>query len=420
MERALATAMTRMCVKDNQRMHWLRWIRFYLRYQKGISDRTVEESELEHFGLFLEDRGVVDWQRKQALQAVRLYEAVRRRKDEGVNGELLRSDLQERDRIDAGWDRVIGKLVECVKTRQYSPKTLYTYVMWTKRFRDFLKGKDEVAVDAKDAARFFTYLACRKGMVASTQNQAFSALLFLFRNVWRRDFEGFDGVKRARESRYVPVVLSRREVDAVLGKLRHPVDMMGMLLYGCGLRLFEVVNLRVGCLDFDGSRVTVIDGKGRKGRSVPMPEKAKEALERQVRRVRIQREKDLKSGYGGVFLPGALGRRSRNAGKELAWQWLFPARQMTLVPESGEWLRYHAHERKVGAAIKQAAREAGLTKRVTAHSLRHSFASHLLEANYDIRTIQELLGHSSLMTTMVYTHTVRSRTKKEAVSPLDF
>ncbi|EDY85087.1 integron integrase subfamily [Verrucomicrobiia bacterium DG1235] len=414
-ENRFKAALLKALVPAYQRSHYLRWLRFFLEYCEQYQLDAVEESSLEAFGRMLLKKGQGPFQRRQAERAVRLYlECL------DTEEELELWDREEAEAIGAEWDVVVRKLCECIQTRQYSTNTLRTYVMWVRRFQDYLKGKAVVAVDAENAASFFTYLACEKRVVASTQNQAFSALLFLFRHVLKRRFEGFEGVVRARRTKYIPVVLSRAEVDAVFEQLTHPFDLATRLMYGCGLRLFEVVNVRVGSLNFGAGILTVHDGKGRKDRTVPLPRCLMQDLERQVRRVRIQLGRDIEGGFDGVFMPGSMDRKGGSLAKELPWQWLFPYRKLTLVRGTEERRRYHAHEKKLGAAIREAARRVGLAKRVTAHTFRHSFASHLLEANYDIRTIQELLGHSSLETTMIYTHTVRSLTIKEAESPLDF
>ncbi len=410
--------LVRESVPARERPYFWRWVCFYVDHCERNGLEEIEPESRAAFDRMLQGKGQGLFQRRQAARAIELYLRIL---DTRAELDVLGvGDLGQLDEVAVGWTRVLRQLRESIQTRQYSPNTARTYVMWAHRFRDFLRGKSVDAVDASDAAVFFTYLACKKQVVASTQNQAFSALLFLFRHVLRREFDGFEGVVRAKRTKYIPVVLSRAEVDAVLGRLEHPYDLIVSLLYGCGLRVFEGVNLRIGCLNFDAGVLTVHDGKGRKDRTVPLPECLVPALERQVSRVRIQLGKDIEAGFAGAFLPGAWARKFRHGAKELPWQWLFPARRFSLVPETEELRRYHAHERKVGAAIRDAARAAGLMKRVTAHTFRHSFASHLLEANYDIRTIQELLGHGSLETTMIYTHTLRSRTIKEARSPLDF
>jgi site-specific recombinase XerD len=192
------------------------------------------------------------------------------------------------------------------------------------------------------------------------------------------------------------------------------------LLYGCGLRLFECLNLRLHCINFDAGVLTVHDGKGKKDRTVPLPEKIIPELREHIERLKDLHKWDLKRKYAGVFLVNALERKYKNAAKDFVWQWLLPARQLTREKDTGEYRRYHLHETHVQKAIKEAVNRSRICKRATAHTFRHSFASHLLQANYDIRTIQELLGHSDVRTTMIYTHTIKSQTLKEAKSPLDF
>jgi integron integrase len=257
-------------------------------------------------------------------------------------------------------------------------------------------------------------------MSASSQNQAFNALLFFFRHVLGREFGVMEGVVRARRTRYIPVVLTREEIDRILDLLQGPYDLVVQMLYGCGLRLFECLNLRVNSFNFDYNILTVHDGKGKKDRTVPLPQVLLPALYEQLETVKALHKKDLDAGFDGVFMFDRIEKKYKNASKELVWQWFFPGTYLTRVPETGERKRYHLHETRVQKAIKQAVRKAQIPKRVSSHTFRHSFASHLLQANYDIRTIQELLGHSDVKTTMIYTHTIKSQTRKEAVSPLDF
>ncbi|HPD18002.1 MAG TPA: integron integrase [Planctomycetota bacterium] len=316
------------------------------------------------------------------------------------------------------WDAVIVRIKEEVKVRQYSPKTFDAYAGWVRQFAGFA-GKPPDGIVMQDVKDFLTHLAVDERVVASTQNQAFNALLFLFRHVFKKEFDAAEGIVRARRKRHIPVVLSSAEVEAVVAQAAYPYGLVIGLLYGCGLRLFECLNLRVQCFNFDDGMLTVHDGKGKKDRTVPLPKVLVPELRAHLARVGNLYRRDLRDGFGGVFLPGALERKYRNAPREWIWQWFFPAKTLTLVPETGARLRYHLHESHVQKAIHQAAGQARITKRVTAHTFRHTFASHLLLANYDIRTIQEMLGHSDVRTTMIYTHTVPSRTQKERASPLD-
>jgi len=271
-----------------------------------------------------------------------------------------------------------------------------------------------------DVKNFLTSLAVEKKVAASTQNQAFNALLILFRHVLEKEFEQVEGVVRAKRKTYIPVVLSREEVDRIINHLPDPYNLVVQLLYGCGLRLFECLKLRIQDLNFDMMIVTIHDGKGQKDRTVPLPETLVPALRMQIDKVKLLHQEDLTSGYAGAFLPEALAKKYQSAGRDFGWQWLFPARVLTHVADTHEDRRYHLHETHVQKAIRKAVQKAQTPKRATVHTFRHSFASHLLQANYDIRTIQELLGHSNLKTTMIYTHTVQSQTVKQAKSPLDF
>ena len=244
--------------------------------------------------------------------------------------------------------------------------------------------------------------------------------MFLYRHILKKDFGNHEDIPRAKKSKYIPVVLSRREIDAVLKHLSYPYDLVVKLLYGCGLRLFECLKLRVQNFNFEEDMLSIQDGKGKKSRTVPIPRSIAAELQEQLETVRKLHDADLKAGYAGAFLDDQLEKKYPRAAKEFIWQWFFPQLALTPVPAKNELRRYHIHESRVQEALYEAVGRARLTKRVTAHTFRHSFATHLLQANYDIRTIQTLLGHSDVRTTMIYTHCVPSRTLKEAKSPLDF
>jgi len=322
--------------------------------------------------------------------------------------------------INYKWQKIYDELKDEIKVRHYSPKTFKSYAIWTRKFQRFTKSKNPEALSPSDVKDFLTFLAVKQKVSASSQNQAFNAILFFFRNILKKDFGKIDGVVRAKRKPYIPVVLSREEIDNIINKLPYPYSLMAKLLYGCGLRLFECLNLRVSNFNFDAGVLTVHDGKGKKDRTVPLPETLRPELQAHLERIKKLHQKDLKDGYSGVFMMNQLGKKYKNAGKELVWQWFFPAKALTYISDTDEFRRYHHHETHVQRAIKKAVTKAQLTKRASAHTLRHSFATHLLQANYDIRTIQELLGHSDVRTTMIYTHCVPSRTVKEAKSPLDF
>jgi integron integrase len=317
------------------------------------------------------------------------------------------------------WDKLIDNLAAEIKTRHYSRKTLKAYADWARKFQGFLHNKPPEELSSTDVKAYLTYLAVKCTVSASTQNQAFNSLLFLYRHILKKDFGDHKDIPRAKKSKYIPVVLSRREIDAVLKHLTYPYDLAVKLLYGCGLRLFECVSLRVQNFNFDDGILTV-HGKGGKDRTVPIPQTIMLELTAQFEAIKKLHDEDIARGYAGVFLDDQLEKKYPSAGKDFIWQWFFPQQSLTFVEGTKELRRYHLHETHIQLALYEAVRRAKLTKRVSSHTFRHSFATHLLQANYDIRTIQTLLGHSDVRTTMIYTHCVPSRTVKETKSPLDF
>ena len=244
----------------------------------------------------------------------------------------------------------------------------------------------------------------KRKVASSTQNQAFNALLFFYRHVLHKEFGKVEGVLRAKRKPYIPVVLSREEIETILKHLTPPYDLVVKLLYGCGLRLFECLRLRVHCLNFAAGLLTVHDGKGQKDPTVPLPERILPELRGHLESLKDLHQQDMDRGYAGVFLVNALEQKYQKAAKEFVWQWFFPAKQLTYIQKTEEYRRYHLHGTHVQKAIKEAVSKSRICKRATAHTFRHSFASHLLQGNYDIRTIQALLGHSDVRTTMIYTH----------------
>ena len=319
----------------------------------------------------------------------------------------------------ASWQAEFEKLTGAIRLRNYSATTLRTYRHWVVKFQAFVHSKAAADLGTEDVKDFLTDLAVRHGVAASTQNQAFNALLFFFRKVLGKEFGQVDGVVRAKRRRYIPVVLSRAEVDALLAALEPQFRLPVLLMYGCGLRLFECIGLRLHNFNLDEGLLTIHDGKGQKDRTVPLPERAMAEVRAQMARVEELHKRDLGRGYAGVFLPTQLEVKYRNAARDLRWQWFFPAAKLTKVAATGELRRYHLHDSQVQAAVKKAAEVAKILKRVSPHTLRHTFASHLLVAGYDLPTIQKLLGHGDIKTTMIYVQTVPSRTVKEARSPLD-
>lgn len=390
-----------------------KWLRYYLDFCSKYKHPPRDRDSLGSFLLKLASKGQAEGAQREATRSIEIYyELMREWKDsqseEGVSGQQ------------ASWEDCYMRLKEEIRLRQYSNKTLQSYRNWVSRFEKFLKTKLPSNVDSEDARKFLTHLAVNEKVAASTQNQAFNALLFLYKNILRKEYELKDKVVRARQKKHIPVVLSREEVDEIISRLRSPYKLAVQLLYGCGLRQAECLNIRIQHINFSAGMITVRDGKGGKDRTVPLPVALRANLKEQIESLRELHQRDMEKGFSGVFMPNALGRKLRNAAKEFMWQWLFPAKTLTFVPEDGENRRYHMYDSELAKALRGAVKRSGITKRVSCHTFRHSFASHLLCANYDIRTIQQLLGHSDLQTTMIYTHTVRSRTLKEVDSPLDF
>lgn len=313
-------------------------------------------------------------------------------------------------------------LLDCVRqalrARHYSPRTEQAYLGWVARFVGFHDGRAPDEMGEEEVNRFLTHLAVTERVAASTQNQALAALLFLYASVVRRPLGHVEGVVRARRPRRLPVVLTRPEVRAVLDGLEGTPRLVCALLYGSGLRLLECLRLRVKDIDFQRNEVTVREGKGGKDRVTMLPAAVKTQLQVHLERVRQQHAKDLARGLGRAPLPDALARKYPGADRQWAWQWVFPASSYYIDRHTGVRHRHHLHESVIQRAVNEAVRRAGLTKPASSHSLRHSFATHLLEDGYDIRTVQELLGHKDVKTTMIYTH-VLNRGGKGVRSPMD-
>ena len=314
--------------------------------------------------------------------------------------------------------RLYDRAVEVLRSRHYSRRTEEAYIHWIRRFILFHNHSHPRELAEGDVNRFLTHLAVKENVAASTQNQALAALLFLYEHVLEQPLERIEGVVRARKPKRLPAVLTRDEVEAVLAQLGGLPRLVCTLLYGSGLRLLEGLQLRVKDLDFGRGEITVRDGKGQKDRVTVLPEALHQPLEDHLRYVREQHEADLRVGLGRAPLPGALVRKYPNAEREWGWQWVFPASSHYLDRRTGIRHRHHLHESVIQRAVHEAVRRAGLAKPAASHTFRHSFATHLLEDGYDIRTVQELLGHKDVKTTMVYTH-VLNRGGLGVHSPLD-
>ncbi|WP_370630431.1 integron integrase [Thermosulfurimonas sp. F29] len=316
------------------------------------------------------------------------------------------------------WAEVLEKARKILRRKHYSYRTEKTYLDWIRQLADYLEYKLPQEVSGEDFQNFLTYLAVERNVAPATQNQALNALVFFYRKVLEKNIDPYIEAVKAREKRRLPVVLSREEVEAVLSELEETYYLICALMYGGGLRVSETVRLRVKDLDFERGLITVFSGKGDKDRVTVFPRKLTPELEVHLAKIREIYHQDRRAGVAGVYLPYALERKYPEAGKEWAWFWLFPSKDLSVDPRTETVRRHHIHPSAVQRAFKKALRKAGVEKPATVHSLRHSFATHLLEDGYDIRTIQELLGHKSLRTTMIYTHIVGRRITG-VVSPLD-
>jgi integron integrase len=315
-----------------------------------------------------------------------------------------------------------SSLLESVRAalalRHYSAKTIEVYVGWVRRFVLFHQRRHPRELGAREVSAFLSNLAGDGQVSASTQNQALAALLFLYGEVLQRPLASLGPVVHAKRPKRLPVVMTREEVAAVLGRLEGVWRLMASLLYGSGLRLLECASLRVKDLDFGRGQILLRRAKGQKDRATLLPQSLKGQLEAHLVIVKRRHAQDLSEGAGSVVLPGALASKYPNAIREWPWQWVFPATRRYVDTTTGEQRRHHLHETALQRAVRSAALAAGLSKPVSCHTFRHSFATHLLEAGYDIRTIQKLLGHHDVRTTMIYTH-VLDRGPFGVKSPLD-
>lgn len=307
---------------------------------------------------------------------------------------------------------------DLIRVKHLSYRTEEAYLNWIRRYILFHRKKHPKQMGAVEVREFLTHLAVEKNVSASTQNQAFAALLFLYREVLQKSLEGLESVVRAKRPQRLPDVLTKEETKRLLNALRGEEWLVANLLYGAGLRLMEALRLRVKDLDFERRQITVRDGKGAKDRVTVLPEKIIEPLREHLALVRLLHAQDLRLGSGEVYLPYALERKYAGAGREWIWQYVFPAPRRSLDPRSRKERRHHLSPNTIQRAIKTAAAEASIEKRISPHGLRHSFATHLLENGYDIRTLQDLLGHKDVRTTQIYTHVLKTN-RLGVKSPLD-
>ena len=314
--------------------------------------------------------------------------------------------------------KLLDRLREQIRVRHYSIRTEEAYVDWVRRYVHFHDRRHPEELGAAEVEQFLSHLASALSVSASTQNQAKSALLFLYKNVLAVELPWLDNVTPAKTSRRLPVVLTRKEVEVLLTHVDGTPGLVVRLLYGTGMRVLEALRLRVKDVDFARGEILIREGKGGRDRVTMLPHALSRPLTEHLERVRRLHQQDVREGFGEVYLPHALARKYPNAGRVWSWQYVFPSRRRSVDPRSGAVRRHHADQKAIQRVMRAAIRAARLAKPATPHSLRHSFATHLLESGYDVRTVQELLGHKDVATTMIYTH-VLNRGGRGVISPLD-
>ncbi len=314
--------------------------------------------------------------------------------------------------------KLLDLVREIMRTRHYSIRTEQTYINWIKRFIFFHQKRHPKDMGAAEVGAFLTDLATKRNVTSSTQNQALNSIIFLYKHVLKADLGKLEGITRASAPKRLPAVLTQDEVKQILSAMTGTYRLMASLLYGTGMRVMELLRLRVKDVDFSRRTVTVREGKGDKDRVTMLPENLSKHLSEHLIRVRLLHEEDIKRGQGRVYLPNALKIKYPNLERSWSWQYVFPAKSLSKDPRTGQVNRHHIHESAFQKAVKQAIQLARITKHAGPHTFRHSFATHLLEAGYDIRTVQELLGHKHVQTTMIYTH-VLNRPGVSVKSPLD-
>jgi len=389
---------------------YLKWVTEGYRYLDIPLSQDITNEQKSQFLKHL-SKSHEDWQVKQADNALRLYSYFLSKEHSNKAGGISETLINN-------WKAVEEKTIEAIRLRHRSYSTEKTYISWLRQFQGFVKSKELKALNGKDLQDFLSYLAVERKVSSSTQNQALNAIVFVYRHVLEKHIEDQINSVRARQKRRLPVVLTFKEATNIFDEMSGLYLLMAKLIYGCGLRLQECLSLRIKDVDIEQGIVIVRSGKGDKDRRTVLPESLKDELLHQISSVREIYEQDRKDNTNGVYLPGALEKKYPNAGKEWGWFWLFPARDLSIDPRSRIVRRHHQHPAALQRAFKESVIKAGITKQASVHTLRHSFATHLLENGYDIRTIQELLGHRNLQTTMIYTH-VAKRNVLGVRSPLD-
>ncbi len=428
----------------------IRRVEHFIKAAKGLKLREHTDEDIKaYFCRLVLDNKLTDWQFDQTVDAIRVLftTTVKMRWARDFSWEQWKephlnfpkeleyfdqigrhigitkpderfSDTQKGRRVQAMYGREFEKMGQVIRNSNYSLRTEQTYTGWLMRFITFHDLKDPRRLGTRQVKAYLTYLANVRKVSANTQRQALNALSFYYKKVLGQPLGELEPFQKAKRIRRIPVVLTKEEINRLFDKLSGSHYVMAGLLYGSGLRLMECIRLRVKDVDFERGQITVREGKGRKERVTMLAERFKDHLEQHLFKVRDLYKQDRLSGISGVWLPHGLARKYPNAGKEWAWQFVFPSQKLSVDPGTGALRRHHIHESTLQRAVKKAAQNAKIAKRVSCHTLRHTFATQLLEAGYDIRTVQELLGHADVSTTMIYTH-VLNRPGLSVKSPAD-
>jgi integron integrase len=407
-------------IPDDKTKFYIHWVRRFLKSCNYQLENINAERVSQYLDSLDSDEKVANWQVKQAADAVILYveQYLKKPLKQIIPlAEDSRSTSADQ-KASLSWEQTLEEAKNVIRLRHYSLSTERTYLGWIARFKTYVRDREPHLLEPDDVKKYLTHLALHGRVSASTQNQAFNALLFLYRHILHMEMDDLTSVVRAKRRMNLPTVLSRDEVKKLLSFLDGAHLLMAQFMYGCGLRLMECLRLRIKDVDLENDLLMVRSGKGEKDRALMIPEKIKEEIAKHVASVKEIYEQDVRIGYGEVSLPDALEKKYPGAAREWVWQWVFPAEKLSVDPRTGKVMRWHIHPAAIQRAVKEAVMKAGVPKMASCHTLRHSFATHLLEAGHNIRTIQELLGHKHVNTTMIYTHVIRKK-PSEIRSPLD-
>jgi len=408
---------SRSLVPEKNVSFYAHWVSKFLTFSNRNQDLGPDLRVRNFLNQLKSQKNISDWQIKQADDALRLYI------HHFLDGEtsILSPNVPHKRLTDVS--KILGEMRQALRIKHYSYRTERSYMEWSERFIHYLSNvrkKDVRAggLDSADVRDFLSYLALKRRVSASTQNQAFNALLFLFRDILKTELGDLSKTVRAKRGQRLPVILTPEEVREMFEHVKGLNLLMLQLLYGSGLRLMEVARLRVKDIDFGSNLIFVRASKGDKDRTTILPQRVKDGLKVQLDEVKKLHDKDLAAGHGEVYLPDALERKYPHAAKEWGWQYVFPSSRLSVDPRSGKVRRHHISEKTIQNAVKEAVKKAGIVKHASVHTLRHSFATHLLMNGVNIREIQNLLGHKHLETTMIYTHVLRHMVTVP-ISPLD-